>query len=265
MELKIHTTGQRTLAAHLETDSAGRFRVAGLNEGEYRIEATKANYIGATVRLQALAGGLVIRLVRCGAISGQVVDGQGKAILGATVYAMPKPISGPLRPFATPVAGTYARVDERGGYRLYELPPGEYAVAVAYGASTAMFGSTGGATVTAGLGSGVQLYPTNQRPQFFAVTGGEQYRNIDFAVTPAALHNVSGKIELPDRKMGFWLALVAADEPGVAQAVAETDANGSFRFEGIAAGSYTLTASGPTRGYGGKAVLGSPPYSGARR
>src|SRR4051812_1873816 len=85
VELKIHTTGQRTMAAHLETDSAGHFRVAGLKEGEYRIEATKANYIGATVRLQALTGGLVIRLVRCGAISGQVVDGQGNAILGATV------------------------------------------------------------------------------------------------------------------------------------------------------------------------------------
>jgi len=115
--------------------------------------------------------------------------------------------------------------------------------------------------VTAGLGSGVQLYPTNQRPQFFAVTGGEQYRNIDFAVTPAALHSVSGKIEMPGPKMGFWLALVAADEPAIAQAVAETK-DGSFRFEGIPAGSYTLTASGPTRGYGGKALLGPQPYFG---
>lgn len=262
VELRVHKTGQQTLAAHLETDTAGRFRADGLSEGEYRIDATKANYIGATVRLQSVPGGLVIRLVRCGSISGQVADGQGQPIPGATVYAMPKPDSGPVRPFVTLGAGTYARVNERGAYRLYGLPPGEYAVAASYGASTSMFGSTGGASVKAGLGSGVQLYPANQRPQFFAVTGGEQYRNIDFAVIPAALHSVSGKIDLPDPKTHYWLALVASDQPAVAQAVAETNTDGSFRFEGIAAGSYTLTAAGPTQGYGGKAVLGPQPYFG---
>ena len=262
VELKVYKTGQRTLAAHLETDTSGRFRADGLSEGEYRIEATKANYIGATVRLQGVAGGLVIRLVRCGSISGQVMDGQGQPILGAAVYAMPKPASGPVRPFAMLAPGTYARVDERGGYRLYGLPPGEYAVAAAYGASTSMFGSTGGASVKAGLGSGVQLYPTNQRLQFFGVTGGEQYRNIDFAVIPTVLHSVSGKVELPDPKTRYWLALVAADEPALAQSVTETKPDGSFRFEGIPAGSYTLTASGPTRGYGGRAVLAPQPYFG---
>jgi len=263
VELKVSKSAQRTLAAHLETDTSGHFHADGLTAGDYRIEATKPNYIGATLRLSGAASGLLIRLVRCGVISGQVVDGQGQAILGATVYAMPKPATGgSLRPFGQLNTGNFARVDEHGAYRLHGLPPGEYAVAVAYGASTAMFGSTGGAEVRPGLGSGVQLYPTNQRPQYFAVTGGEQYRNIDIAVLPTALYSVRGKIAPPDPKARFWLALISADQPSLAQAVASTETDGSFKFEGVPSGAYTLTASGPTRGYGGKAVLATEPYFG---
>jgi hypothetical protein len=263
VEVKVYRTGQRTLAAHLETDTAGHFHAAGLPDGEYRIEATKANFIGATLRMPGVAGGLVIRLVRCGVITGQVSDAQGQPVIGATVYAMPRPADGgPPRPFVTPGLGNYTRVDERGQYRLHGLPPGEYAVAASYGASTAMFGSTGGATVRPDLGSGVQLYHTNQRPQYFPVTGGEQYRNIDFAILPASLHNLSGKVELPDPKMRFWLALIAPDQPGVATAVAETKPDGTFRFEDVPAGVYSLAASGPVNGYGGKAVLKPESYFG---
>jgi 5-hydroxyisourate hydrolase-like protein (transthyretin family) len=263
VEVKVYKTGQRTLAAHLETDTSGRFHADGLAAGEYRIEAAKANYIGSTIHTTGVTSGLVVRLVRCGAISGTVADAQGKPIAGATVYAMPKPADGgPLRPFPMLSGGNFSRVDEAGAYKLHGLPPGDYAVAVSYGASTATFGMMGGADVRPGLGSAVQLYPGNQRPQFFPVTGGEQYRNIDFAVIPGALHSVGGKVDLPDPKTRYWLALIAPDQPALAMAVAETKPDGTFKFEGISAGSYTLTASGPTRGYGGKAVLDQKPYFG---
>jgi len=263
VELKVVKIGQRTLAAHLETDGSGHFRAQGLTAGEYRIEASKPNFIGTTLRLEGVAGGLVIRLVRCGAISGLVADAEGKPISGVAVYAMPKPTDGgPIRPFPFLGNGNFTRVDENGAYRLHGLPPGEYAVAAAYGASTATFGMMGGAEVRPKLGSGVQLYPSNQRPQFFPVTGGEQYRNIDFAIVPSAMHSVGGKVDLPDPKTRYWLALVAADQPALAVAVAETKPDGTFKFEGIAGGSYTLTASGPTRGYGGKAVLDQKAYFG---
>jgi hypothetical protein len=48
----------------------------------------------------------------------------------------------------------------------------------------------------------------------------------------------------------------------LATAVAETDASGAFRFEGIAPGSYHLTASGPMGGYGGKGMLTPQPVFG---
>jgi hypothetical protein len=267
VELRVYRVGQPTLAAHLETDGSGGFHIPNLPDGEYRIEAAKPNYIGATVRMRALPSGLLIRLVRCGVISGRVLDGQNQPILGASVYVMVKGIgNAPPRPFTGGESiGGYkmARVDERGQYRLHGLPPGEYAVAVSYGSSTAKFGMMGpGTDDNPKLGSGVQLYPTTQRPQYFPVTGGEQYRNIDFMIMPSTLHNVKGKVELPDPKSTFWVALIMADQPNIATAVAATQPDGSFVFEGIAAGVYTLTASGPVRGYGGKGIVDRAPYFG---
>ncbi len=262
VEVRIAKVGQRTLAAHLETDSNGQFRAPNLAPGEYRIDASKSNFIGATVRLSALPGPLTIRLVRCAVITGQVLDAQGQPILGATVYAMPKPREGPLMPYTASTPGTYTRVGERGQYRLHSLPPGEYAVAASYGASTAIFGSSGGADAKPGIGSGVQVYPNNQRPRFFAVAGGEVFPNIDFSIAPTGLRTLSGKVELPDPKSRYWLALTTSDQPGLATAVAQTAPDGTFRFEGVPAGSYTITASGPVRGYGGKAVLGDSPTFG---
>ncbi|MEO8369330.1 MAG: carboxypeptidase-like regulatory domain-containing protein [Candidatus Solibacter sp.] len=255
VEVRIAKIGQRTLAAHLETDSSGQFKVPNLAPGEYRIDAAKSNFIGATVRLAALPGPLTIRLVRCAVIAGQVVDAQGQPVLGATVYALPKPLEGPLMPYSQPTPGTYTRVGERGQYRLHSLPPGEYAVVATYGASTAIFGSSGGADTKPGIGSGVQAYPTNQRPRYFAVAGGEVFPNIDFSIAPSGLRTISGKVELPDAKSRYWLALTTTDQPGLATAVTATNADGTFRFEGVPAGSYTITASGPVRGYGGKAIL----------
>ena len=262
VEVRVYRVGIRQLAADLETDGTGRFTAAGLPAGDYRIEASKPNYLSATMRLTGVKGGLLIRLVRCGVISGQVLDAQGKPIGGATVYAMPKPADGgPLRPFDALSQGNYSQVNDRGQYRLHDLAPGEYAVAVSYGASTAIFGSTGGASVRAGLGSGVQFHPTNARPQFFAVSGGEEYR-ADFAIIPNTLYSVSGKMDLPAPKTRYWLALTTEEQPALAAAVTETEADGSFHFEGIAPGSYRLTASGPIGGYGGKGILQAEPYFG---
>src|SRR4051794_39585243 len=66
VELRIQKVGERQLAAELETDSSGQFRAAGLAPGEYRIDAAKSSYIGATLRITSLGENLAIRLVRCG-------------------------------------------------------------------------------------------------------------------------------------------------------------------------------------------------------
>ncbi|HLK62848.1 MAG TPA: carboxypeptidase-like regulatory domain-containing protein [Bryobacteraceae bacterium] len=265
VEVRVYQVGVRQLAADLETDSTGRFAAEGLPAGEYRIEALKPNYVTSSLRMTGLKEGMLIRLVRCGVIAGQVLDARGQPIRGASVYAIGKPAEGTvLRPFDILGQGSYTRVNERGQYRLHGLPPGEYSVAVSYGASTATFGSMGGGSAQAGLGSGVQFYPDNARPQFFAVTGGEEYR-ADFAVIPSGLYKVTGKVDQANAKTRYWLALTNEEQPALATAVAETQIDGSFEFEGVASGSYQLTASGPIGGYGGKGILRDAPLFGRIR
>ena len=266
VELRVQRIGTARLVADLETEADGRFRLPELPAGEYRIDLSKTNYIGTTLSFSgAISQTPVVRLVRCGMISGRISDRQGKPVRGAIVYAMPKPShGGPLRPFATQAQGSYSMVDQNGLYRLFYLPPGQYAVAVSYGASSMALGMTGSAPVSPGVGSGVIVYPKSALPQFFTVAGGEEYRNVDFNLSSGTFYTVTGKVEIPagsPQSGRFWLALAAADQPSLASASTAADADGSFRFEGIAPGSYYLFASGPSSARSSRgAVLPPEPY-----
>jgi len=133
-------------------------------------------------------------------------------------------------------------VDARGQYRLYNPPPGEYAVVASYGASTMAVGSTGSSTTSSALGSGFLFFPENANPRFFSIAGGDEIRNIDFNIRTTAMFSVSGQVQLPDPKAHFWLALSTLDQPALAAAVAQTAADGKFTFPGISPGSYNLLA-----------------------
>jgi hypothetical protein len=262
-EVRVRRTGVSGLAADLETDGEGRFQAPGLAAGDYTIAVEKPGY--APLRLSArIPAALMVRLVRLGVISGRVTDASGQPVRGARVLALTRDEAGALQPPAR-TAGMTAAVDEAGRYRLHGLPPGEYAVAVSYGASPLVVGSTGRTPAALSVGSGLRIHPGNARPEFFTITGGEEHR-VDFSILPGALFNVSGKVELPAPAMRFWVALTDADQPVLASAVATAGEDGSFRFDGIPQGSYHLFAAGPVRGYGGGgSVLDAEPLYGRMR
>jgi hypothetical protein len=202
-----------------------------------------SNFLNATVHLGLAAeeASTNVRLIRCGVITGHVSDGQGQPVRFAIVLAMPKPSgAAPLLPDFR--SGHLATVDVRGNYRIHNLPPGQYAVAVSYGASTFAVGSSGSAATAPTLGSGFLFYPDNARPQFLNISSGEERRNLDFAIRTSALHVVSGKVDLAAPKDQFWLALSSLDQPALAVAIAQSEADGSFRFSGVSDGSYYLFA-----------------------
>jgi hypothetical protein len=242
--VRIAKVGVRGLQADLETDGEGRFEAAELTEGDYRVDISKPNFLNATVRLRLTVDGSSanVRLIRCGVIAGRVTDSAGKPVQAAKVLALRTPANGyPLRPDFN--SGHSATVDARGNYRIFDLPPGQYAVAVSYGASTYAIGSSGSPATAPSLGSGFLFYPDNAHPQFLTIDEGEERRGLDFAVRTSALYSVSGKVELPTPKAIFWLALIALDQPALAVAVSQSSPDGGFRFSGVPAGSYHLVAS----------------------
>jgi protocatechuate 3,4-dioxygenase beta subunit len=255
--VRLFKQGSHNIMADLETGSTGRFRTPALSAGEYRVEASKPSFVSAAVQFaippEAPASfELVIRLVRCATIAGSVLDAQGQPLAGAIVFAMAKPADGgALLPYANKSLGATATTDDNGAFRLYDLGPSQYVLAVSYGANSSRSLQTG-----VSAGSGVQFYPDNAKPETFTVSGGEELRSVDFYVRASVLSSVSGKVE-PASAGGKSVALTPADQPVLQAAQVFAGPDGSFMFTGIPPGSYDLRVGGPASYNGPQgAVLG---------
>ena len=269
VEVHVTKAGASEVVAELETDSNGAFALPETAAGEYTLVLSKANYVEATLRIHADSSGasaspVVARLVRLGVIAGQVWDAQQQPLRGARVLAMPKPQEGKaFRPYQDWGSGREATVDEQGTYRLYHLAPGQYAVAVVYGASSLAVGSSGSKETNGSVGSGVLFYPSNSRIQFFTVVDGEEYKDVNFTLLPSAVGSVSGQVNAARSPGRFWIALTPVGQPAFAIGVTPAELDGSFHLEGIPLGEYYVFASGPTTGRGGMgATLAERPLFG---
>lgn len=112
------------------TDEDGRFEITGLPLGLYDVSARKAPYLptplGAAIYGQAgrpvsltedaSTAELLIRLFRGAVISGQVTEMTGVPAVGVTMSLQPA------------VAHDPVTTDDRGYYRFFGIPPGEYAI-----------------------------------------------------------------------------------------------------------------------------------------
>ena len=137
----IHRPGiaQRCHHQHPTTDSEGKFALAGLDPGEYRLKATRTGYLpayygarragvrGALVRLAPAqeASDLAIRMFPFGVIAGTVRDEDGEPVIGADVRLWRWIYRAGGRQIAAAGFGT---TDDLGQYRIASLAPGSYLV-----------------------------------------------------------------------------------------------------------------------------------------
>src|SRR5687767_9467189 len=132
----------RGVAPRLMTDSLGRFLYRNLPPGEYSLQATKAGYMdgmpgrrrfdGPPRPVELTAGerltDLTIPMWRYGSIAGTIVDEAGEPAVGVQVRGLRKVIAGG-RTVWRPQGVTFGS-DDRGIYRIGNLPPGEYVVMI---------------------------------------------------------------------------------------------------------------------------------------
>jgi hypothetical protein len=260
-EIRIYRQGAAGLVADLETDSSGQFSIAKLAPGDYRIEAAKSNHAGASLSISHPSSAFTVRLVRYAAISGRVAAADNQPLGSASVRLLTRSAEGVLKRFRNPAGD--AAPDSSGRYRLYGIPPGDYVLAVSYGASTEAVGSTSSVPPLSAAGSGLLLYPDNANPRMFEIRGGEDLSGTDFIVAPGPLSIVKGRVEGASDQVRFWVALTPLERLAIAAAVAPAAADGTFELRGIPSGSYYLSASGPVRGYGtmGAVLSGEPLYA----
>jgi hypothetical protein len=126
------------------TDEQGRYRVTALPAGSYTISATKSGYVdGAFGQRRATGSGaqleltdgqqavnIDIRLSRGGVVTGRVLDEEGEPLARAVVSVLRQQyVRGQKQ--LTPAGADQS--DDRGVYRVFGLPPGDYFISASAG------------------------------------------------------------------------------------------------------------------------------------
>jgi hypothetical protein len=120
------------------TDTMGRFSFAGVAPGAYKLHGRRTGFIGEAIRavspevvtqtVSVAAGQAVsdvsLFFIRGGVISGTIRDTNGNTIPSMTVQAVARSSPFPGAPLSS------GQTDDRGQYRLFGLPPGEFQVVV---------------------------------------------------------------------------------------------------------------------------------------
>jgi 5-hydroxyisourate hydrolase-like protein (transthyretin family) len=143
-QVTLSSTDQPILK-NVFTDAQGRFVVPELPAGRYSLSASKGGYVrmlygarrhdrpGTPINLaegQQLSG-LSMRLPRGGVIAGRITDENGAPAGGVQVRLLQYRMQQGERTLLPALGGSMMAeaTDDRGMYRLYGLPPGEYIVA----------------------------------------------------------------------------------------------------------------------------------------
>src|SRR5258708_5838207 len=137
------------------TDATGHFIVKGIGPGQYRLWVQHTGYLSQEYGQRAANGRATIlalhpgrylrdilpRLTPSGAINGRVYDEAGEPIEGSRIEALRRSYERNQRQL---VQAATAVTNDRGEYRLYGLPPGQYYVSATY--APALAHEVGGAT-----------------------------------------------------------------------------------------------------------------------
>jgi hypothetical protein len=272
------------------TDAEGRFAIASLAADRYVIAASKPPYLGAIAGARrparpgspvVLAAGqtidtVSIRLPMGAAISGTIADERGQPGAGVTLALQQWRNEGGARTLVmarTPNAST----DERGRYRFFGLPPGEYVVVAMdttfnrYGrqlSNAEVDAALKGAPVTAEpplrpSQSAPIYYPGTPRPDDAAgvvVNAGDDRQGVDFRLQSVRPGTVNGVVVTSDGAPAAGASIEFRTTFGSVlsmSAAIRVGADGSFGLAGVVPGSYFVLArgSGPTAGQSAAATL----------
>lgn len=239
------------ILAEIDTGPEGNFVLRGLEKGHYRIRATKRGFADllpekSSARTINIPGSeeqpLTIALVPTGVITGRVMDPVGQPIRNAMATALVRRAGAEgvrLLPQGSPVL-----VDDRGEYRLYDLPPGRYTVVAA----------------SSGRSSGSAFAPVYfpgtydaTRAGFFPVEGATERRGTDLLVPGTGLYHLRGMVT-GQRTTGASdkgdtaVTLVPASGAGLPFGMVNADSEARFQFSGVPPGAYYAIALSPVIG-----------------
>jgi len=275
------------------TDATGRFAFTNLPTGRYTIEANKPGFVrmaygarrhdrpGTPVMLSDTqpTQTLSMRMARGSVITGRIVDEFSQPAQGARVRAqLVRTVNGVRTLSEVPIAGAIfgEAADDRGVYRLYGLPAGDYVISATprnsgMGDIRRMSESEMRAAEQAVqqpraaadpgeppvmLGYTAVFFPgvlNAAQASAISVRSGEERQGVDFAVQFVRTATVEGTVIAPGglRPDAVELLMLPRQTGGagsgntmvtVSAANRRVGPDGRFSYTGITPGSYTLSA-----------------------
>lgn len=223
----------------------GRFLFTGLPTGRYELSIRKSGYHARVHPAHRIplgrddsVTGLLTKLWRPGAITGQVLNADGEPLPDAQVKAYRMTYRGG-RPFLE-TKGTDT-ADDRGEYRIFDLSPAKYLI----GASRKQAQAPPGELRFAYADS---FYPNAADPAAAVpvkLAWGEEASGIDLQLSPAAETAVAGVVfdELNGGPCPKCMVSFRSDAfLGQHSRSVTTRSDGAFFVRGLAPGSYQVTA-----------------------
>lgn len=255
------------------TDRDGSFVFRGVKPGRYTVRATREGYFGkpangtypATATLDVTVAGkdaveAPLGMAQGAIVAGRIFDVNGTALSNVNVQAFSLAYQTGFALLQPTVTKT---TDDRGEYRLFWVPPGEYYVGVTPRA---------GAPAPGALPSARTYYPGVTRlgdAMPVVLKGGEDLRGVDIGIRTERLFKITGQVSstlappaegggpllvqtflhLANRDLDTPADAAVANQAGTLQMTPNT---GNFTVQGVAPGSYELLArvADPTVGTG---------------
>jgi hypothetical protein len=243
------------------TDNNGLFEIKDLPAGRFMVTATKGGFAQGSFGARRpgdpptpidLADGQTADkvnfvLARGAVIAGVIVDDGGEPVAGTQVAAMRYQwVSGARRLVPAFSDGSNDRTDDRGGFRLYGLPPGEYFLQAA-NRNNSFVGP--GMTNTESEAFAPTFYPGTSNiaeATRIAVKGGQEVSGANFALIVARMARIKGRAltSRGDPAAGMMAMLAPGDPFGGPMMMNMSNsvigADGSFEFNNVAPGRYNL-------------------------
>ncbi len=241
----------------IEADADGRFEFADVVAGTFRIGAAKSGYtfptekdaivpgvpmLGSGPSVDVAAGEVRdqvdVRLARLCTLAGEVFDELGEPIEGVSVQVLRVRYEAGRRRLVP--AGSSRLTDDRGHYRLFNLPPGQYVV-------SASIGAVGSADVPSYARS---YFPGTSDPaqaQFTALDTSQETLGIDITMVRTRTARIAGRVldAAGQPSTGGNLQLMPSQRTSAVANVpdgARINADGLFEFPNVAPGQYVIHA-----------------------